>query len=184
MADCSRRQWLRWSLGLGLGTALTGGVYWLGTASARHEQDELFWRENSARLLEARYPDLTGAMQPLAQWRGQVMVVNFWATWCPPCIEEIPGFIELQRKYRDRGVIFVGVAVDKRDAVIEFTHRLPINYPLLIGGMESATFTRRIGNSKSALPFTAVMDRTGMMRHVHSGLLFPARLEKILQNIV
>ena len=77
--------------------------------------------------------DLNGQPQSLGQWRGKVLIVNYWATWCPPCREEMPGFSRLQDKYRDKGVQFVGISIDTADKIIEFQKTTPVTYPLLIG---------------------------------------------------
>jgi thiol-disulfide isomerase/thioredoxin len=180
MAD--RRTWLRLALGGALGAGAAGLLYWTGRAG--QPDDGPRWQAASAALLASAYPDLDGRPQPLSQWKGRVLVVNFWATWCPPCLREIPGFVDLQEKYRDRGVIFVGIAVDKKEAVQDFARRMPVNYPLLVGGMESAAFARRIGNGKGALPFTAVLDRGGRLSHLQDGYFEAHHLEKILGALI
>lgn len=178
----SRRNWLRWAVGGALGMAVAGLTYWAGRSG--QPSDDPKWRAASRDLLAAAYPDLQDQAQPLSQWQGQVMVVNFWATWCPPCLREIPGFVELQQKYRNRGVIFMGIAVDKKEAVAEFARRMRVNYPLLIGGLESVALTRRIGNDHSALPFTAVLDRTGLLAHLQNGYFEGYHVEKVLGRLI
>jgi thiol-disulfide isomerase/thioredoxin len=74
-------------------------------------------------LMGVRLADVEGRQQALDQWRGKVLVVNFWATWCEPCREEIPAFVRLQDKYRMRGVQFVGIAIDQRDKIRMFVRQ-------------------------------------------------------------
>jgi thiol-disulfide isomerase/thioredoxin len=112
-------------------------------------------------LLAAAYPDLDGVSQPLAQWRGKVLVVNFWATWCEPCKKEIPEFVKVQAKFREKGVVFVGIALDDRDKVSAMSRELGINYPVLIAPLSALDISRTAGNRMSALPFTAILDREG-----------------------
>ena len=131
-------------------------------------------------LYRSTLPDLKGDNQPLAQWRGKVLVVNFWATWCPPCREEIPQFIKMQEKYRNLGLVFVGVAVDKKDAVRTYADEIGINYPVLLGGLEAIELSRKAGNRTGALPFTLIIDRTGKIIATELGGLTQAKLEPII----
>jgi len=86
------------------------------------------------RVLKAQLADVKGATRSLGEWRGSVLVVNYWATWCAPCREEIPVFVRLQERYGSRGLQFVGIAIDQPDKVAEFAREFHINYPLLLGG--------------------------------------------------
>ena len=122
--------------------------------------------------------------QPLDRWRGRVLVVNFWATWCAPCREEIPAFIELQRKYADRGVQFVGIAVDQIERVRPYARDIGINYPVLIGGMDGIDLARSVGNRAGVLPFTLVIDRQGAVSQAMIGIVKPDRLEQIFKKLL
>ena len=112
-------------------------------------------------ILASRFTGLDGTPQSLAVFRGNVLVVNYWATWCAPCREEIPMFVRLQREYAAKGLQFVGIAVDQVDKVREFAKEFVINYPLLIAGLEAVELSRRAGNKAGVLPYTLVMDRQG-----------------------
>ena len=85
--------------------------------------------------------------------RGRVLVVNFWATWCAPCREEIPGFVRLQERYGPRGLQFVGIAFDQPDKVAEFGREFRVNYPLLLGGLDTMELLRDAGNRAGVLPY-------------------------------
>jgi thiol-disulfide isomerase/thioredoxin len=132
------------------------------------------------RIYGARLTDLKGAVQPMEQWRGRVLVVNFWATWCAPCREEIPVFVKLQERHRARGLTFVGVAIDQPDKVAEFAREFGINYPLLGGGLESMELLRDAGNRAGLLPYTLIIDRTGRLVTREPGGLKEARLESLI----
>jgi thiol-disulfide isomerase/thioredoxin len=84
-------------------------------------------------LWQLQFADLRGQPQPLSQWRGKVLVLNFWASWCAPCREEMPDFDALRLKYQIRGVEFVGIAIDNEQNVAQFLQAMPVSYPILIG---------------------------------------------------
>jgi len=129
-------------------------------------------------------PDLSGNAQALEQWRGKILVVNYWATWCPPCREEMPGFARLQEKFAAKGVQFVGISIDTAVKVAEFQQQTSVNYPLLIGDMGAIDSSVALGNSRQALPFTAVIDRHGMISTVKLGRFAEADLERQLVELV
>jgi thiol-disulfide isomerase/thioredoxin len=132
------------------------------------------------RVLGVRVADVKGGTQSLEQWRGQVLVVNYWATWCAPCREEIPGFVRLQERYGSRGLQFVGIAIDQPDKVAEFASEFRINYPLLLGGLETIELLRQAGNRAGVLPYTLVIDRKGNLVSREQGGLKETRLERII----
>ena len=103
-------------------------------------------------LLTAQMPDLKNQLQTLAQYRGKVLVVNFWATWCPPCREEIPVFVEAQDQFGPQGLQFVGIALDDPAQVAGFARKFGVNYPILIGGLKETETLRELGNSGGGLP--------------------------------
>ena len=115
---------------------------------------------------------------------GQVLVVNFWATWCAPCREEIPGFVRLQERYGARGLTFVGIAIDQPDKVAGFAREFQINYPLLVGGMETLELLREVGNRAGVLPYTLVIDRKGNLVSREPGGLKEAKLEGLLKPLL
>lgn len=139
---------------------------------------------DASNLLALSLPDLDGAPQSLAQWRGKVMVVNFWATWCEPCREEMPEFVRAQREFGPKGLQFVGIAVDQRDKVAKFAKEFDLNYPALIGGYEAMDVAKPLGNRLAGLPFTVVLDRQGRVVHTQLGPLKPAALRSILSKLL
>ena len=131
-------------------------------------------------VFAASFRDLDDKLQPLKQWRGKVVVLNFWAPWCPPCREEMPDFIKLQDKYHERGLVFIGVALDEKIKVQAFADEIGVNYPILLGEMEAVDLARKIGNRLGGLPFTVVIDRNGNIVASEVGGLTLARMEKIV----
>jgi thiol-disulfide isomerase/thioredoxin len=135
-------------------------------------------------LLGITLPDLDGKPQTLSQWKGKVLVVNFWATWCEPCKKEIPDFVKVQAKYGTKGVQFVGVSIDELGKVKSFARELGINYPLLIGSYDTVEISKEAGNPVSALPFTAVLDRSGKVVSAKLGDLDEAKLIEIISPLI
>ncbi|MCU0805671.1 MAG: TlpA family protein disulfide reductase [Burkholderiales bacterium] len=137
-------------------------------------------REATQALAKAAFRDLKGAPVSLADWKGQVVVLNFWATWCPPCREEMPALMRYQQRYAPNGIQVVGIALDEPDKVRAFGEELKVNYPLLLGGTELFKLMTQLGNRAGALPFTVIVDRQGNFAAAHLGALTEAQLEKLV----
>ncbi len=167
-------------IGLPLALAALAAGIWLAQT---HYAPESPAAAAVSGLWQLNFPDSQGHEQPLSQWRGQVVVLNFWASWCAPCREEIPDFVALRTQYRSKGVEFVGIAIDNPANVTQFLQRLPVNYPILIGEGAAHTLARQLGNASGALPYTIVFDRDGRVALRHLGRLTRATLEKTLLEI-
>jgi thiol-disulfide isomerase/thioredoxin len=115
--------------------------------------------------------DLQGRTVRLSAYRGRVVLVNFWATWCPPCRAEMPDLVRLQKEYARRGLQIVGIAQppSQRSEVRRFTHHIKVNYPILLGTREIST---RFAAGET-LPVTFVVDREGKVRDRIVGILEP-----------
>lgn len=137
-----------------------------------------------AQVWETVLPDTDGVRQPFAQWQGKVLVVNFWAPWCPPCRQEMPGFIRLQDKLATQGVQFVGVALDEAAPVRAFMREIAVNYPVLLGGMGAVLLGQAAGNRLGGLPYTLILDRQGNPVTTLSGAIDESRLEGILRPLL
>jgi len=125
-------------------------------------------------------PDLDGNVHTLDEWDGRVIALNFWATWCPPCRTEIPEFIALQRRYSDRGLQFIGIALQTAEEAAPFVQEYGINYPVLAGLQPVVEVARAFGNRIGALPYTVFIDRSGRIAHVHAGPLSGDEAERLL----
>jgi thiol-disulfide isomerase/thioredoxin len=135
-------------------------------------------------LTRAVLPDLSGDPTSLDRWRGKVIVVNFWASWCPPCREEIPGLVRTQQKFAANGLQIVGIAVDSAEKSRQAAMEMGINYPVLVAGMETIDLTRKLGNRAGGLPYTVVLDREGSLVTSHLGLISEADLHRILAPLL
>ena len=125
--------------------------------------------------------DLDGRRRRPDEWQGKILVVNFWATWCAPCREEIPLLIDLER--RRPGVRVIGIALDTADAVRAFARELGIGYPILLDDARGSTM-RRYGNRIGALPFTVVTGRDGIVAYVRLGELEPGELDTVTDALL
>lgn len=129
-------------------------------------------------------PDLENKPVSIRQWEGKVILLNFWATWCPPCREEIPAFMEVLKHYGNRGFEIVGIAVDDREAVLEFTKQLGVDYPQLIGDQNAVEIAERYGNRYGALPYSVLIDRQGIIRFSKPGEFPREQLEAQLESLL
>ena len=148
-----------------------------GAVSSQNRSD------NSVRP-DFALPDVDGEIHSISEWDGKIVLVNFWATWCPPCRREIPGFIELKKAYADQGFEIVGVAIDDADKVRAFIERVGINYPVLHGQGDANQVAEEYGDTMNSLPYSALIDREGKIRFSGAGGLTKASLEKALKSLL
>lgn len=135
---------------------------------------------NVDALLKVTLPDLEGRPQPFAQWEGKVRVINYWATWCPPCIEEMPMFSRLQQQYAAQGVQFVGVGMDEVAKMQAFVRKAPVSYPLLVGVTGPSD---NPGLTVRGMPYTVILDRRGKVAFSLYGGVKEAELEPLLKRL-
>ena len=126
--------------------------------------------------------DMAGKPISSADFKGKVVVVDFWATWCPPCVGEIPGYVELQKKYGDQGLVFVGLSVDQAgpDVVNKFIADHHVNYDIALADDKTAS---AFGGFE-AIPTTFVIDRTGHIANMKTGAMPAAEFEALLQPLL
>ncbi|MEY3882783.1 MAG: hypothetical protein RLZZ379_61 [Pseudomonadota bacterium] len=119
--------------------------------------NRLFGGNHSARLRHYE----NGVSQALSQYQGKIIVLNFWATWCSPCREEMPELSQLYEEYKSKNVVVLGVAVDELALVKEFSQATPVSYPLFAAENDGMNLTANLGNDKGILPYTVIIKPDG-----------------------
>jgi thiol-disulfide isomerase/thioredoxin len=155
-----------------------------GVVYRRRQDDPAATGADASTLLALVLPDASGKEVALAQWRGRVLFVNFWATWCAPCREEMPEFIRAQAEHGAKGLQFVGIGIDEAAKIQQFATEIGLNYPTLVGGYGAMELSRTLGNSVMALPFTVVVGRSGRIQHTQLGPLRSEQLRSIIGKLV
>ena len=113
-----------------------------------------------------------------SQWQGKILVTNFWASWCPPCIEEMPTLDLLQQEYLQQNVLFVGIGIDSPSNIREFLKSTPVSYPIVIGGLEGSNLSKQMGNTQGALPYTVIINAKGKSTYTKLGKISEEELRK------
>jgi thiol-disulfide isomerase/thioredoxin len=136
------------------------------------------------RLHTTPFTDLSGKTRTMAEWKGRVILVNFWATWCAPCREEIPALQKIQAEFGHRNFEVVGIALDNVEATGRFAAEFKIGYPILIGDMGIIDLMKQLGNKSGALPYSVVLDRQGDVAKTHLGLLTLQKMRDLVEPVV
>lgn len=132
-------------------------------------------------LFSQTMPDAQGQQQPLSQWRGKTLVVNFWATWCAPCVEEMPELVALQRELQGQNVQIIGIGIDSASNISEFSTKHNIDYPLYVSGMTGTELSKQFGNKAGGLPFTVLIRADGKVETTYLGRL---KMEDLRRDIL
>lgn len=146
-------------------------------------------KHSTQALFAAQFTDSNGKLQALKQWQGKTIVLNFWATWCPPCREEMPELSALNTEYQKRNVVVVGIAIDELDAVKAFAHNtksdaIKVSYPLLAAEVEGMGLASGLGNDKGVLPFTLIIKPDGTVAKSYFGRVTKPLLEETLTKLL
>jgi thiol-disulfide isomerase/thioredoxin len=136
-----------------------------------------------ALLLAQTLPDARGQPQNFATLKGKILIVNFWATWCPPCVEEMPELSALQAELTPRNAQIIGIGIDNPANIAEFAGRYKISYPLYTAGMQGTELSRQFGNQAGGLPFTVLVDAKGAVRKTYLGRLKIGELRRDLDGL-
>ena len=129
-------------------------------------------------------PDVDGKPRTLKGWPGKWLLVNFWATWCAPCMHEIPAFIATQTKYKKAGLQVLGVAMDDPDAVRTLMQEKGFNYPSLVGDEQVQVIMEQFGNTLGALPYTVLIAPDGVIRYIELGGVDGPKLDMLMQRFL
>lgn len=174
----SRDNWL--ILGLAILAAIIGGI------AEHHRQPALSLEDGAdATLIGHAVPaltlsDLDRKEHSLSDYRGHRLLLNFWASWCGPCLDEMPTLSQAQEKFGEQGAIVVGIAMDEPDRVRAFLAAHPVSYPILLGQLESPNSSLKLGDKDQILPYSVLIDADGHILATHRGALSAARLDRWL----
>ncbi|MFM0501076.1 TlpA family protein disulfide reductase [Paraburkholderia caffeinilytica] len=168
--------------------AAGGGVlanHWLnGDPDVAHAAQQPGSTQSAvAQLWSAPVTNVEGKPQSLSLLKGHPIVVNFWASWCGPCVEEMPALSQLQREYAKKGIQFVGLGVDSDKNVQAFLQKVNVAYPVYVTGFGGADLARAFGNTAGGLPFTVVIDANGNIRSTKLGQIDPQVLKQTLDAL-
>ena len=125
-------------------------------------------------------PDASGKATAMTQWKGRPLVLNFWATWCAPCVEEMPELTALQRDLQPKNMQILGIGIDNPASISAFADKYKIAYPLYVAGMEGSELSRQLGNQAGGLPFTVLVDASGKVKKTYLGRL---KMEELRRDI-
>ena len=135
-------------------------------------------------LPDFNLPDIFNNLHSISEWKGKILIINFWATWCQPCRKEIPEFIALQEQYSDKGLQFIGIAIDDQGSVEEYLVKTKINYPILIGDTTGIDLAHQLGNNIDAVPFTLIVNQQGKIIHQHPGEFSREQIMEIITPLL
>jgi len=113
------------------------------------------------QMVEFSLPDTDGKQRNISEWKGKTILLNFWATWCPPCREEVPLLVEAHEKYKKAGFVVVSVAIDKKQDIENFIDSYFINYPVLVNETDNTHLMARYGNRIATLPYSVIIAPDG-----------------------
>lgn len=134
-------------------------------------------------LLSQSMKDANGQEQQLGQWKDRALIVNFWATWCAPCVDEMPELSALQQEILSQNIQILGIGIDSASNIADFAKKYRISYPLYVGGINGSELSRALGNQGGGLPFTVIIGRDGQVKKTYLGRLKMEELRKSLSGL-
>ena len=180
-------------------TAAIGGFYaqqWWRTGgtlvridNVAHNNPNENTKNNSSNDGKEKRPDFTlldlsNKSRSISEWDDKVILINFWATWCPPCVKEVPTLDKLNTDFKDKGFVVIGIAIDSLDAVFDFVDPLDLKYPILLAEQQGIELSQAYGNRLGILPFTVIVDRQGNIALKHSGEITYEQVESLIKPLL
>jgi thiol-disulfide isomerase/thioredoxin len=147
--------------------------------STEHESES-----SGSQLTEFTLPDLEGMPHSISEWNEKIRIINFWATWCPPCLKEIPEFIKIQHEYSHKNLQFIGIAIDDKESAADYLAANPVNYPILIAGDGGISLSQQLGNVFKAVPFTVIINQAGQIIHRQTGEISTEKIQQLIKPLL
>ena len=136
--------------------------------------------KSTGDLFATSLPDVKNQSQPLAQWKGKILLVNFWATWCHPCVQEMPELSNLQAKGKINNLQVIGIGIDSPENIQQFAAKYKISYPLYVGGVSASELMRKLGDGAGGLPFSLLIGPDGQVKKTYLGSL---KIDQVKRDI-
>ena len=173
-----RRQWIMIG-GISLLALLAGTLssQWISQTGLANDPSIKAFFANSWQT-----PD--GKSANSENWRGRVLVLNFWASWCPPCVEEMPALDKIAQEYSSKNVLIVGIGIDSPSNIRQFLEKTPVSYPIVMGGLEGSNLSKQMGNTQGALPYTVIINPQGKSIYSKLGKMSEEELRKVINSAI
>jgi thiol-disulfide isomerase/thioredoxin len=166
---------------IGLGSLLLGlgASYWLSSnpsqSSSASSQAAIY-----QEFLAVDWKKETGESANTEAWKNKILIINFWASWCPPCVEEMPMLSAFNQKIDSNTVQMVGIGIDSPSNLRQFLEKATVSYPILLGGLEGSDWMKRLGNLQGALPYTVILNPDGKILLTKLGKISEKELESVI----
>ncbi len=172
----NRRQWSIIT-GISLLALLAGALtsQWIYKVNLASDPAVKAFFSNPWQTPDGKYADTE-------QWQGKVLVVNFWASWCPPCVEEMPTLDALQAEFLQKNVLFVGIGIVSPSNIRQFLEMAPVSYPIIIGGIDGSAISKQMGNAQGALPYTVIINAKGKSTYSKLGKINEEELRSAIKS--
>lgn len=170
---------------LGLMLILGFAIYYFLLSPARQQSSfsSDYKKLSTQAFFSANLVNENGVSQAIQQYKGKIIILNFWATWCPPCREEMPELSQLNNEYKNQNAVVLGIAIDEQRLVKEFTLSTPVSYPLLVAENEGMELSSGLGNDKDVLPYTVIINTQGEVVKTYFGRINKPLLETALNPL-
>jgi thiol-disulfide isomerase/thioredoxin len=139
--------------------------------------------QTANELFAVSMPDLNNHTQALAQWKGKILLVNFWATWCTPCVQEMPELSKIQSENKITNAQIIGIGVDSAANIQEFSTKYKISYPLYAADVAGSELLRKFGDSAGGLPFSLLIAPNGRIKKTYLGRLNMAEVKRDIASL-
>jgi len=163
-----------------MGAAAAAGLAGVGAAWLKYEPQKLTPVQTNAAqdaLWALSFDTPDGQPQPMSNFRGKPLLLNFWATWCPPCVEELPLLDAFYQEQKAKGWQVLGLAVDQSSAVRKWLEAKPLSFAVGMAGLSGIELSKSLGNAAGSLPFTVVFSGSGQLLHRKTGKVTPDDLK-------